>query len=220
MGFDPIKHTSNLGFDPVRDCPETRLHSRPCGGCRRLDICHRRGQGSFNVVPVRGDRGFDAAANGRHRRLDPAPRCRECRFNPAKRRAEEGFDAIVSNPPYFVDALTCPDQQRTIARHTISLTYEGLMKSAFRLLKPVGMFSLVIPSECRSTLESEACLAGFFLSRVTLIRTTPKKQPKRQLIEFKKHSGIELIIEDGIIEKSPNVRSEWYQQLTKDFYIR
>ena len=28
---------------------------------------------------------------------------------------EEGFDAIVSNPPYFVDALTCPDQQRTIA---------------------------------------------------------------------------------------------------------
>lgn len=133
---------------------------------------------------------------------------------------KEGFDAIVSNPPYFVDALTCPDQQRTIARHTISLTYEGLMKSAFRLLKPVGMFSLVIPSECRSTLESEACLAGFFFSRVTLIRTTPKKQPKRQLIELIKHPVNELYIEDGIIEESPNVRSSWYQQLTQDFYIR
>ena len=133
---------------------------------------------------------------------------------------KEGFDAIVSNPPYFVDALTCPDQQRTIARHTISLTYEGLMKSAYRLLKPDGMFTLVIPSECRSTLEAEACLAGFFLSRVTQIRTTPKKQPKRQLIELLKHTVDELYIEEGIIEEYPNVRSSWYQQLTQDFYIR
>ena len=133
---------------------------------------------------------------------------------------KEGYDAIVSNPPYFVNAITCPDQQRTIARHTISLTYEGLMKSAYRLLKPDGMFSLVIPSECRSTLEAEACLAGFFLSRVTQIRTTPKKQPKRQLIELLKHPVDELYIEEGIIEEYPNVRSSWYQQLTQDFYIR
>ena len=94
------------------------------------------------------------------------------------------------------------------------------MKSAYRLLKSDGMFSLVIPSECRSTLEVEACLAGFFLSRVTQIRTTPKKQPKRQLIELIKHPVDELYIENGIIEESPNVRSSWYQQLTQDFYIR
>ena len=132
----------------------------------------------------------------------------------------EGFDAIVSNPPYFVDALTCPDQQRTMARHTVSLTYEGLMKSAFRLLKPNGLFSLVIPSECRSAIEAEARLTGFFLTRVCLIRTTPRKEPKRQLIEFSKHTNSKLITEEGIIEESPNIRSSWYQQLTQDFYIR
>lgn len=133
---------------------------------------------------------------------------------------QEGFDAIVSNPPYFVDAMTCPDQQRTMARHTVSLSYEGLMKSVFRLLKPNGLFSLVIPSECRSSIEAEACLAGFFLTRVCLIRTTPRKETKRQLIEFSKHPVKELYIEDGIVEESPNVRSSWYQQLTQDFYIR
>lgn len=131
-----------------------------------------------------------------------------------------GFDAIVSNPPYFVDSLTCPDNQRTTARHTISLTYEGLMKQAFRLLKDDGIFSVVIPSDSRSRIEAAACLEGFFMTRVCLVKTTPRKQAKRQLIEFKKHSVIELFIEDGIIEKSPNVRSEWYQQLTKDFYIK
>ena len=133
---------------------------------------------------------------------------------------EECFDAIVSNPPYFVDALTCPNQQRTIARHTTNLTYKGLMESAFRLLKPNGLFSLVIPSENRSLLESEARIVGFFLTRVCLIRTTPQKQPKRQLIEFMKHSIDKLYIEDGIIEDSPNKRSPWYHHLTQDFYIR
>ena len=131
-----------------------------------------------------------------------------------------GFDAIVSNPPYFVDSLTCPDNQRTTARHTVSLTYEGLMKQAFRLLKDDGTFSVVIPSDSRPGIEAAACLEGFFMTRVCLVKTTPRKQAKRQLIEFKKHPGIELVIEEGVIEETPNIRSEWYQQLTKDFYIK
>ena len=132
----------------------------------------------------------------------------------------EGYDAVVCNPPYFVDSLTCPDDHRTTARHTVSLTYEGLMRSAFKLLKPDGLFSLVIPSDSRLSIESEAHLAGFFLSRVCLIRTTPKKAPKRQLIEFCKHSVNKMDISDGSIEISPNVRSPWYQQLTQAFYIK
>ena len=132
----------------------------------------------------------------------------------------KGFDVIVSNPPYFVDSLECPDDQRTMARHTVSLTYDGLIRQAFRLLKDDGSLSLVIPAESRSLIESAASLSGFFLSRVCLVKTTPRKQPKRQLIEFRKHSVKELIIEEEIIEDSPNVWSAWYQQLTKDFYIK
>ena len=133
---------------------------------------------------------------------------------------KKGFDAIVTNPPFFVKALTCPDHQRTLARHTVSLTYEGLMHAANRLLNPHGIFSLVIPSECQSTLEAEAILAGFFITRVCQIRTTPQKEPKRLLIEFSKIPVDKILIEEGIIEESPNVRTHWYQQLTQEFYIR
>ena len=131
-----------------------------------------------------------------------------------------GFDAIVSNPPYFVDSLACPDDQRTIARHAVSLTYKQLMHQAYHLLKDEGRFSVVVPSDCRAKIEAAACLEGFFTTRVCLIKTTPRKQPKRQLIEFQKHPVSELDISEGVIEVSPNVRSEWYQQLTKEFYIK
>lgn len=94
-----------------------------------------------------------------------ASRITICHKNILDFKDSVGFDAIVSNPPFFVDALTCPDHQRTMARHTLSLTYEGLMKSAFRLLKPDGFFSLVIPSENRTLLDKDAYLAGFFFSR-------------------------------------------------------
>ncbi len=149
-----------------------------------------------------------------------ASRIRICNINVMDFDDSEGFDAIVSNPPYFVDALTCPDQQRTMARHTVCLTYEGLMKSTFKLLKPKGLFSIVIPSECRSAIETEARLVGFFLTRVCLIRTTPRKEPKRQLIEFSKYPENKLFIEEAVIEESPNIRRPWYGQLTKDFDIR
>ena len=132
----------------------------------------------------------------------------------------DGFDAIVCNPPFFDRSLTCPDQQRTEARHTVSLTYRQLMESAFRLLKDDGRLSVIIPSDCRSRLESEAHLVGFFISRICSIQTTPKKTPKRYMIEFRKQPVKEIDTECGIIELLPQERSPWYQQLINDFYIK
>ncbi len=135
-------------------------------------------------------------------------------------KPEMQFDAIVSNPPYFVDSLTCPDEQRSIARHAVTLTFEALIKSAYRLLKTEGTFSVVIPTEMRSKLEASARLEGFFISKVCCIKTTPKKPSKRQLMEFTKNPVNELFTCEGILETSPNTRSDWYKELTNDFYIR
>lgn len=132
----------------------------------------------------------------------------------------DGFDAIVCNPPYFVDSLTCPDEQRTTARHTVTLSFEGLAKAAFRLLKTDGIFSVVIPTDNRSSMETAARMEGFFLSRVCLIKTTPQKEPKRQLIEFRKSPVNKIDTKEEAIQISPNQRSPWYQQLTQAFYIK
>ena len=201
----------------------------PSGQCRILDI----GTGTGLIALMMAQRYPEAEVTGIDIDEDAVTQAVEnVRLSPFSERVRIyrqdivnftdiiGFDTIVSNPPYFVDSLACPDDQRTIARHAVSLTYEQLMHQVYRLLKDEGRFSVVVPSDCRAKIEAAACLEGFFTTRVCLIKTTPRKQPKRQLIEFQKHPVSELDISEGVIEVSPNVRSEWYQQLTKEFYIK
>ena len=132
----------------------------------------------------------------------------------AKSYGGSSFDAIVCNPPYFADSL----QSRTIARHTVSLSFRDLLAAVSRLLAEDGEFSVVIPFDCKARLESEAALAGLFKVRECAVKTTPRKQPRRYLIAFRRHPS-DLELTEGVIEIKPSVRSEWYQELTKDFYL-
>ena len=133
---------------------------------------------------------------------------------------KEGFDAIVSNPPYFVDSLTCPGEQRTMARHAVTLNYQTLMHTANKLLKNDGIISIVIPTENIEDINSVAACEGLFVTRVCKIKTTPNKQSKRQLVEIRKHPVDEIDYSEEILEDNPGHRSEWYHNLTKDFYIK
>lgn len=203
--------------------------SAPAGACRILDVGTGTGlialmmAQRFPEARVTGiDIDIDAVGQASENALEsPFKECIMIREGDVTRMEDtDGFDAIVCNPPFFDRSLTCPDQQRTEARHTVSLTYRQLMESAFRLLKDDGRLSVIIPADCRSRLESEAHLVGFFISRICSIQTTPKKIPKRYMIEFRKQPVKEIDTECGIIELSPQERSPWYQQLINDFYIK
>ena len=128
------------------------------------------------------------------------------------------FDAIVCNPPYFNDSLTCPDEQRTTARHTTTLTYRELMAAVARLLSDDGEFSVVIPFDCKACLEAEAALAGLSKTRECSIRTTPRKAPRRFLLAFRKHP-VAVETTEGVLETEPGQRSDWYHALTNEFYL-
>ena len=94
------------------------------------------------------------------------------------------------------------------------------MKAAWRLLSDKGLFSVIIPNDYFQQIESEAHLASFFLTRIYGVRTIERKVIKRYLIELTKQPYKELVKKDVVIEDSPNVRSEWYREMTKDFYIK
>ena len=78
----------------------------------------------------------------------------------------EPFDLIVSNPPFFVDSLTCPDRGRTAARHAVHLPFGDLRDAVLRLLAPGGRFAVILP-----TAEAERFLA-VCAGRLALVRRT------------------------------------------------
>lgn len=129
------------------------------------------------------------------------------------------FDAIVSNPPFFVDSLKNPDSKRTMARHTDSLPFRDLFAGVKRLLSDDGVFSAIVPVEVVEQFVAESCILGFYLIRKCGVKTVERKQPKRFMLSFAKHriSPYEEHVETMM--DSHGNRSEWYRKITEEFYL-
>ena len=129
------------------------------------------------------------------------------------------YDSIICNPPYFVDSLKSNDNNRTVARHTDTLPFNELIKCAYQLLTPDGHFSLVLPVESYRILEPEAILNGFSVIKKVLVKTTPSKQPKRILVELGKVPD-EYFSTTEYLQDGAGNKSEWYKEITKEFYLK
>ena len=87
------------------------------------------------------------------------------------------------------------------------------------MLTPNGHFSLVLPVESYRILEPEAILNGFSVIKKVLVKTTPSKQPKRILVELGKVPD-EYFSTTEYLQDSAGNKSEWYKEITKDFYLK
>ena len=124
---------------------------------------------------------------------------------PVQEFAPQGkFDLVVSNPPFFVDSLTCPDAGRTTARHAVR-----------------GRFAVVLPADEAARFIG-ICRDVLLPVRRTDVRTTPRHAAKRVLLEFVHTSSApapdrtELVIGTGVHEQyTPE-----YRALTRDFYLK
>lgn len=142
-------------------------------------------------------------------------------YKPCNETQEEGiYDAIVCNPPYFINSLKNPLQQRTTARHTDSLSHQELIYHSKRLLKPNGSLSIIIPSNNKDILEAEAIFNGLPILKITNIKTKSSKPAKRCLIEFGKDATTECKIEEQVLNDDMGARTMWYKNLTQAFYIK
>jgi len=132
---------------------------------------------------------------------------------------EESFDAIVSNPPYFVNSLKNPDARRTLARHTDSLSFDDLFRGVGRLLSEYGVFSIIIPTDALEQMLLNACQYGFYVSRQVAVKTVERKLPKRYLLSFRRQSPEHVVEEIKVMTDSEGSRSTWFDALTREFYL-
>ena len=129
------------------------------------------------------------------------------------------FDTIVCNPPYFVNSLKCDRSQRTLARHSDSLNCKEFFAKCAKISTDTATVNIIIPSDIAEEWLSAAKENGFNASRITHIKTTPKKAPKRVLMEFSRNETATnektIIFEDGRGEYSEDVKN-----ILRDFYLK
>ena len=198
------------------------------GGCRILDI----GSGTGLISLMMAQRFPEAEVVGIDMDADACGQAREnVMASPFRDRVEivccrlqdfgaaGVFDAIVSNPPFFVDSLKNPDSKRTMARHTDSLPFRDLFAGVKRLLSDDGIFSAIVPVEVVEQFVAESYILGFYLIRKCGVKTVERKQPKRFMLSFAKHriSPYEEHVETMM--DSQGNRSEWYKKITEEFYL-
>ena len=133
---------------------------------------------------------------------------------------DELYDTIVSNPPYFVNSLKCDDTSRTLARHSDSLSSSEFFAKCSSLSTDDAKVSIIIPCDIMDEWQHSATENGFHARRITFIKTTPKKQPKRVMIEFAKHACDPAAADTLVLENSPGEYSEEAKRILRDFYLK
>ncbi|MCM1151597.1 MAG: methyltransferase [Alistipes sp.] len=135
----------------------------------------------------------------------------------------EGFDLVVSNPPFFVDSLPCPDAGRTVARHAVRLPFSELRDAVVRLLAPGGRFAVILPADAAARFIA-LCCGPLVLTRRTDVRTTPRRPARRCLLEFVRSSAACVPAPEcdclTVGTGEHECYTPEYRALTRDFYLK
>ncbi len=118
--------------------------------------------------------------------------------------APGSFDLVISNPPYFKagsgqSAATAP---RQTAREETSCTIEELCRSAARLLRWGGRFSVVYRPERLVDLLAAMREHGMEPKRLRMVQNTAAAAPSLVLVEGKRGGKGGLVIEPPLLLKN------------------
>ncbi len=132
-------------------------------------------------------------------------------------QTDKRYRLIVSNPPFFQQAVPARDAKRHQARHSDSLPFAALLHKAAELLADNGCFSLILPVTSAEPFMALALQHGWFLAQQCAVRTTPAKPVQRLLLSWQREAG-RCQHSQLTIQNSHGYTPE-YKQLLRDFYL-
>lgn len=141
-----------------------------------------------------------------------------CQFSESKSNQQK-YQILVSNPPYFSNALLTPNQQRNRARHNNELSFEQLLKSAQLLAYNQAEFNLILPVDEAKRLVSLAEQFNWFLQSETLVSTVTNKAPTRVLLRLVNHRPDHTFTDHLTIRDAVNKYTNEYINLCQNFYL-
>ena len=132
---------------------------------------------------------------------------------------DKKYDLIVSNPPFFFGGNIPEKAKKGLARHTNTLSYNDLLLSVRRLLKPDGRFALVLPERESRTFLKNAENQGFYLQKEMKIVPIEGKEPNRINMQFVVNQVDKVESEVFILRHPDHSFTKEYKDFLKDYYL-
>ncbi len=132
---------------------------------------------------------------------------------------DDNYELIISNPPFYSEAVSSGDVSRDMARQNDSLPFSELLEGVSKLLSKEGVFSVIIPFKEERRFIDLASSFKLFPKRITQVKGNKAAPFKRSLLEFSRRKE-QVIMTELIIEEERHVYTEDYIKLTKDFYLK
>ena len=129
------------------------------------------------------------------------------------------YDFIISNPPYFVNDLKPDNARKSVAKHSVDMSYDELLTNVHRLLSELGQFAVVIPYFNKALFLEKAAGFGLFVSASLRVQAREDKAPYLALLQMERRKGEEL--EEGLsIQAISGEYTAEYKSLTQAFYLK
>lgn len=132
---------------------------------------------------------------------------------------DEKYDFIISNPPFYTSTYKELSENRAMARHAESLTYEDLLKSTSKLLSENGNCAFIIPFEEEGNFLKIAEENQLYPNRITRVRGALNTAVKRSLLQLS-FLKTETILSELTLELSRHNYTEEYKSLVQEFYLK
>ncbi len=143
------------------------------------------------------------------------------------------FNLIVSNPPYFISSLKNSSENKTLARHTDTLSQRELLFHSTALLSEGGIFAVILPVTegeellrkvefmAQAAVNATSCQQVLFPSRICYIHTVEHKPAKRLMLEFIKcHPSARPVLQrEQLVMMCKGSYTLEYSSLVGKFYL-
>lgn len=128
------------------------------------------------------------------------------------------FDLIVSNPPFFINALKNPDQRKSMARHGNMAFFDGLLRFTSDHLTASGKLQIVVPFEAKDWLKTLAHGYGLLITEQIDIRSFADSPVIRSILVFSRQDKA-TACKELIIYDKPQVYSAAYKRILTPYFL-
>lgn len=132
--------------------------------------------------------------------------------------APSSYQIIVSNPPFYENELSGPDNRKNIAHHGEGLLLDELINTIHKLITDNGNFYLLYPFKRIDELTAAIAAAGLFIHKTCYVRQSVKHGFFRVMIR----GGVtekEMTKEEISIRDAENNYTTFFKELLSPYYL-